>query len=162
MCIGCKEQIVNFHNFRQKVKKNVHFESHTEVIEKVKEFLNETCEDMMVIKNENSISIVPASNFESADMIEATEQNEDWPLEVFTIDMEDGDAGDGEDIQQVDSDPKSSIDDASLSTSSNVTKKEIHQPHVLVPGENCKAKNLKRKREIASKISNKNDKHKKS
>lgn len=57
--------MVNFYNFKQKVsaskKGNFSSANKTEIIEQVQKFLNETTEKMMIVRQENSLSIVPAA-----------------------------------------------------------------------------------------------------
>lgn len=64
ICGKCKEQIINFYNFKIKVKLNLNqtLDVQTnEIIEEVKEFLSRKSEKMTVLKQETSLSIVEAS-----------------------------------------------------------------------------------------------------
>lgn len=67
ICFDCKEQIVNFYNFKQKVKPNLNtVHADDKILDHVRDFLNENTEQMIVIQDnqDNSLKILGAARFE--------------------------------------------------------------------------------------------------
>lgn len=86
ICGECKLIIVNFYNLKQKVEKNLDppNKAHSKIIKKVRKFLDETNEEMVMINGNNSLSIVPASSLIEVVNIVATESDDDGKHQVMT------------------------------------------------------------------------------
>lgn len=147
MCVNCKSQIVNFYNFKQKVKRNLYKsddQNKTEVIEKVKEFLDKADENMIVLNNKTSLSIVPESTFEIVDELEKVNAtNHEWPSGDICVTESDCDKD-----ELVTQEKQPSIETSETKASGYVST-EISAETALVVAlvqEKYSSKNLKRKR----------------
>lgn len=77
ICFSCKEQVVSFYNFKQKVMKNLLNldDNKTEIIDRVRDFLSEVTETLVVIQeNENSLTIVPANVEEETVFLDVSDE----------------------------------------------------------------------------------------
>jgi hypothetical protein len=66
ICFNCKAQVVDFYNFKVKVKPNLNDldEEKTKIVEQVQEFLKEQSESMVVIREtENTLTILPTAMY---------------------------------------------------------------------------------------------------
>lgn len=81
ICTNCKGQIINFHNFKEKVKTNLEVEPQKiEILEEVKKFLYSSDEHLTVLKHDKSLSIVPTNTL---NVVDISEDATSWTDEVL-------------------------------------------------------------------------------
>jgi hypothetical protein len=64
ICYPCKDQIVTFYKYKEKVRVSLEDSKTNEIVAVVKEFIDQSSENLIVVRNENVLSLVPESQIE--------------------------------------------------------------------------------------------------